>query len=373
MTDAHRTSPISTSPVTTEPISTNPVTTEPISTNPVTTEPISTNPVGTSFASPHPVNAETASTDSPGSGPAHYMGFVGVSTASSSIMRVFPAWAEILGLPTRTLVGHDLPLDASREEYRALVREIRDDPAHRGALVTTHKMNVFAAASDLFDELDPFAESCSEISSIAKRGQTLSGRAKDPLTADLALREFVPESHFRDTGAEVLIFGAGGSGTALSWALAHREDAPARVIVTALTDDALTQLAAVHAAQGAAPELFRYVRTDSPEQAAELVRALPAGSLIVNATGLGKDQPGSPLPDTTEYPANGYVWEFNYRGSLEFLHQALAARDVYGLNVENGWRYFIHGWTQVIADVFELELTPELVDELAAAAEFARQ
>ena len=29
-----------------------------------------------------------------------HMGFVGVSTASSSIMTVFPLWADILGLPT---------------------------------------------------------------------------------------------------------------------------------------------------------------------------------------------------------------------------------------------------------------------------------
>ena len=44
------------------------------------------------------------------------MGFVGVSTAESSIMRIFPRWAEILGLPTRTLTGFDLPLGASARQ-----------------------------------------------------------------------------------------------------------------------------------------------------------------------------------------------------------------------------------------------------------------
>ncbi|MGP1675025.1 MAG: PIN domain-containing protein, partial [Candidatus Limnocylindrales bacterium] len=38
-----------------------------------------------------------------------------------------------------------------------------------------------------FDELDPFAVSCAEISSISKRGPLLSGRAKDPITVDLEL------------------------------------------------------------------------------------------------------------------------------------------------------------------------------------------
>ncbi len=304
--------------------------------------------------------------------PSEYMGFVGVTTGSSSIMKVFPLWADILGLPTRTLVGHDLPMDAAPAQYRALVEQIRDDPHHRGALVTTHKMNVYAAASDLFDELDPFAASCSEISSIAKRGSRLSGRAKDPITVDLALQDFLPTDHFAATGAEVVILGAGGSGTALSWALAERADAPRRVVVTARDDDKLEHLREVHRQHGTRDGFIEYVRTDAPADAAAIVAAVPPGSLIVNATGLGKDRPGSPLPDDVVFPEGAYVWEFNYRGSLEFLHQARAQESARGLHVIDGWRYFIHGWSQVIADVFELDLTPEIVEQLAEAAEGVR-
>ncbi|MDQ0642923.1 shikimate dehydrogenase family protein [Microbacterium murale] len=302
-----------------------------------------------------------------------YMGFVGVTTGSSSIMQVFPRWADILGLPTRTLVGHDLPMDATPEQYLALVEQIRDDPHHRGALVTTHKMNLYAAASRLFDELDPFAVSCSEISSIAKRDSRLSGRAKDPITVDLALSDFLPADHFTSTGAEVVILGAGGSGTALSWALSERADAPSRVVVTARDDEKLEHLREVHLQHGTRDGLISYVRTDAPEDAAAIVTAAPSGSLIVNATGLGKDRPGSPLPDDVVFPEGAYVWEFNYRGSLEFLHQARAQESSRGPQVIDGWRYFIHGWSQVIADVFELELTSEVVEQLAEAAEFARR
>lgn len=303
---------------------------------------------------------------------ADYMGFVGVTTASSSIMKVFPLWADILGLPTRTLIGHDLPMDATPAQYRAMVEQIRDDPHHRGALVTTHKMNVYAAASDLFDELDPFAVSCAEISSISQRGDRLIGRAKDPLTVDLALNDFLPADHFADTGAEVVILGAGGSGTALSWALAERADAPSRITVTARKDADLETLREVHRQHGTPEGLIRYVRTDSPAEADALVAAARAGSLIVNATGLGKDRPGSPLTDEVVFPERAYVWEFNYRGSLEFLHQAEAQQASRELTVVDGWRYFIHGWSQVVADVFELELTPEIVEQLAAAAESVR-
>ncbi len=300
-----------------------------------------------------------------------YMGFVGVTTASSSIMKVFPLWADILGLPTRTLVGHDLPMDAEPAQYRALVERIRDDPHHRGALVTTHKMNVYAAAADLFDELDPFAVSCAEISSIAKLGDRLSGRAKDPLTVELALNDFLPSDHFARTGAEAIVLGAGGSGTALSWALADRADAPTAVTVTAVAEDSLDRLREVHRQHGTREGLIRYVVTPTAEDADALVAAAPAGSVIANATGLGKDRPGSPLTGDTVFPSGAYVWEFNYRGSLEFLHGAEAQRAERGLTVVDGWRYFIHGWSQVIADVFALDLAPETVQRLAEAAEAA--
>ncbi|WP_406248644.1 shikimate dehydrogenase family protein [Microbacterium sp. M] len=302
-----------------------------------------------------------------------YMGFVGVSTGSSSIMAVFPLWADILGLPTRTLVGHDLPLDATPAQYRALVEQIRDDPHHRGALVTTHKMNVYAAASDLFDELDPFAVSCAEISSIAKRGTRLSGRAKDPITVDLALNDFLPADHFSRTGSEVVILGAGGSGTALSCALSERDDAPSRITVTARDDDKLEHLREVHRQHGTREGLIECVRTDTVQDAAAIVAASAPGSVIVNATGLGKDRPGSPLPDDVVFPENAYVWEFNYRGTLEFLHQARAQQDARSLHVVDGWRYFIHGWSQVVADVFAIALTADVVEQLAAAAEIARR
>ncbi|WP_341947433.1 shikimate dehydrogenase [Microbacterium sp. LWH11-1.2] len=304
--------------------------------------------------------------------PSNYMGFVGVTTASSSIMKVFPLWADILGLPTRTLIGHDLPMDADPAQYRAMVEQIRDDPHHRGALVTTHKMNVYAAASDLFDELDPFAVSCAEISSISKRGALLSGRAKDPITVDLALNDFLPADHFARTGAEVVILGAGGSGTALSWALAERADAPARVTVTARSQDKLDHLREVHRQHGTRDGLIDYIVTATPDEADAVVAAAPPGSVIANATGLGKDRPGSPLTDAVVFPEGAYAWEFNYRGSLEFLHQAHAQETARSLHVVDGWRYFIHGWSQVVADVFELDLTPETVERLAEAAESVR-
>ena len=51
--------------------------------------------------------------------------FVGVTTGSSSIMTVFPEWAEHLGIPKR-IVGIDVPLDAAPEVYRRVVSFLKD-------------------------------------------------------------------------------------------------------------------------------------------------------------------------------------------------------------------------------------------------------
>jgi shikimate 5-dehydrogenase len=83
---------------------------------------------------------------------------------------------------------------------------------------------------------------------------------------------------------------------------------------------------------------------------------------------MGKDVPGSPLTDDVRFPERGVVWEFNYRGSLEFLHQARAQQQARDLVVEDGWRYFIHGWTQVIADVFDLDMPQQTVERLSEIA-----
>ena len=296
------------------------------------------------------------------------MGFVGVSTAQSSIMKIFPVWADILGLPTRTLIGHDLPIDATDEQYVQLVERIRDDPEHRGALVTTHKMGLYAAAGGLFDELDEFSTLCGEVSSISKHDGRLVGHAKDPITAGLALGEFLPADHFERTGAHVVCLGAGGAGTALTWNLAQRADAPTLIVVTDTSRDRLDHLRSVHDRRGTPDGLIRYVLVGDDDATRQVLAAAPASSLVVNASGLGKDRPGSPVPDGALFPEKSYVWEFNYRGTLEFLAQARAQEARSDLMVVDGWRYFIHGWSQVIAEVFGIELTEKMVSRLSEAA-----
>lgn len=297
-----------------------------------------------------------------------YMGFVGVSTGASSIRTVFPEWADALQLPTRTLIGHDVALDSAPQVYRDVVETIRDDPQHWGALVTTHKMAVHAAAREEFDACDELAETFGEISCIAKRDGRLIGSAKDPVTVRLALEEFLTPNHFAESGGAALILGSGGAGTALSHQLGVRGDQPGRIICTALTQPPLDHARQIHERAELPAGLVRYELTTSPDDVDALLASLPPASLVVNATGMGKDRPGSPVSTSTRFPERGVVWEFNYRGPLDFWRQALAQQRERRLHVEDGWRYFVHGWTQAVAEVFDIPMAAETVDELGHLA-----
>jgi shikimate 5-dehydrogenase len=300
------------------------------------------------------------------------MRFVGVSTGGSSIMKVFPVWSQVLALDA-DLVGLDLPLDATPSDYRTAMEEMRADPDCVGALVTTHKIALHDAARDMFDHLDEFAASVGEVSSIAFRDGEVHGAAKDPVTAGLALEEVLSPGHFT-RGGHVLCLGAGGAGTAIGWYLAHRPDPPARMTFVDVDPARLAhlrQVVAAHLPPGAAAPTLEVLPTADTD-VRQLLTDLPPHSLVVNATGLGKDRPGSPLPADATFPEQAVAWELNYRGTLEFLQQARAQEAGRDLTVVDGWRYFIHGWTQVIADVFQLPMDADTVGRLAEVAQDAR-
>lgn len=284
--------------------------------------------------------------------------FIGVTTGQSSIMRIFPRWAAELKLGPCRIVGIDLPLHAPAEDYRRVVSFIKDDPLSRGALVTTHKIDLYAACRDLFDEVDPLADSMGELSCLSKADGRLVASAKDPISAGLALEAFLPAGHFARTGAELFSMGAGGSTIAITWYLTRPRrgaDRPSRVIVSNRSQARLDALRRINESFGFGVPM-EYVLAPKPEANDRLMGELKPGSLVINATGLGKDAPGSPITDAGVFPHAGLAWELNYRGDLVFLQQARRAAAQRKLTVEDGWIYFLHGWTRVIADVFHVEI-----------------
>jgi shikimate dehydrogenase len=133
--------------------------------------------------------------------------FVGVTTGKSSINKVFPLWMEVLGRPEVVLEGIDHKIHDDPEVYRATVAQMKYDPNSLGALVTTHKLDCFAAAEDMFDYFDPYAQVTRELSSISKRDGRLEGHAKDPITAGLSLDHIIEPGYFARTGGHILCLG----------------------------------------------------------------------------------------------------------------------------------------------------------------------
>ena len=297
--------------------------------------------------------------------------FIGVTTGTSAIMKVFPQWAKVLGRPEIVMEGMDLKIHDNVEAYRQAVAQIKYDELSLGALVTTHKIDLFEAARDMFNYTDPYAQICGEVSSISKRDGQLEGHAKDPITAGLSMDTILGEVYFARTEGTVLCFGAGGSAVATLLHLMNKQqsgDRPKRFVMVNRSPGRLER--ARQMVENETTDIqVEYICNQDPLRNNELMSSLPDGSVVINATGMGKDTPGSPITDAGIFPRNGVAWEFNYRGELDFLHQALAQQESRHLLVEDGWVYFLHGWTQVVAQVLHVELDKQRFEELRTAAE----
>ncbi len=295
------------------------------------------------------------------------MYFIGVTTGSSSIMKIFPEWVKALGRSDTVIKGIDIAIHERAEVYRRVVNFIKNDPLSLGALVTTHKLDLYAAANDLFDWFDPFAMQFGELSSISKRDGKLCGHAKDPITCGMAIEDFLPPDHWeQNPGAGVFIIGAGGAAISMcSYFMrnAGRGNDPAKIVVANRSLPRLNEIRRICDGMNSAGIHTEFYLTPEPGQNDEVLKTMDRGSLIVNATGLGKDRPGSPLTDRAVFPRDSIAWEINYRGDLLFKHQAEAQADR-GVKVNDGWRYFIYGWTQVMAEVFHTEILGERLQEL---------
>ena len=302
--------------------------------------------------------------------------FIGVSTGQSAIHRLLPAWSELLGVEA-SIVGRDLPRDSPPSAYREILDQLVVDDSAVGAVVTSHKVAMLAAARDRFSSIDPTAQLLGEVSSVRRAPAGLEGFARDATAIRRTLDESLDPGHW-DGDAEVLCFGVGGSCRALLLALMTESEAPSPLRLRASAPRVfhavgrnagrLVELRSISRAAGIPDERVRLHEAASVAENDDLVARLPAGSLIVNATGLGKDAPGSPLSAAARIPAGAIAWDFNYRGDLRFL-DAAAATAAEGVRILDGWLYFLHGWTEALAPLFGRTLDRGTFARLAEASE----
>lgn len=290
---------------------------------------------------------------------------VGRDTAGSEAHAGFHAWARELELGNVVLRGVDVPADVPAEAWRELVGVMRDNPRVRGAVVTDHQARLFRACGDLLDEREPLVDLGAGLDVLRFTDGHVSAFARDVA----ALGTVLGRGPLPVAPPAVVCLGAGAAATALL--LATALDVPAttasgRAVAAALppmltfvdTDpEALTALRAVLDRLPVDPAAVRTVTASTPGTCAEVVAGAPAGTLVVNTTGLGAVGPGSPLPDEAVFPADAVAWDVGTRGPLTFLAQAHAA----GVTVVDGQDYVLARWACRLAAIFDLDPEQALV------------
>ena len=300
--------------------------------------------------------------------------FLGVSTGSSWVHRVFSRWAACLQYDL-ALESMDLALRSPASSYRHFVmglRERRGDIC--GALITSHKAAVFETARDLFDELTPESQRLGEVGMVYWRDDRIVGAANDSISTRAVVRRLLLDSpRWANSARKAVILGAGGAGLALVDSLVRDPDVKCSDICVTECDGSRLLQVRSRIADWIAGIPINILHVNGT--ADDVVAQAGEGALIVNATGLGKDLPGSPVSPQTVFPNEAFVWEFNYRlipqQEPSFLETARRQAHARKLTIEDGWEYFIWGWLCVMANA--LGRSPaDFHDCFKAAAEAAR-
>ena len=78
------------------------------------------------------------------------------------------------------------------QKFTEVVSFIKNDPLSMGALVTTHKIDIYNAAKDLFDYLDPYAQMFGNFHQSLKEMANFEAMP-DPISSGLSMEGFIPE------------------------------------------------------------------------------------------------------------------------------------------------------------------------------------
>lgn len=296
------------------------------------------------------------------------MCFIGVTATKSIINKIFPRWMELLNC-NLTLECVDIPMGANVDVYRQCVNNIKTNANIKGALVTTHKIPIYSASNDLFDDLLDNARKFQEIGCIYKRNGRLIGEATDIITVKNAFKDiWFSQEYEKKNRVQICIFGCGGAGVALAHAVLSLNYS--NVIKIFMVDNNPERLAKAKLTLSCydAKSMISYNLSKGISDNDNIVSALIENAIVVNATGLGKDLPGSPITENVIFPNKGCLWEFNYRGNLMFLDIAQKHAKQYDLTIFNGFNYFVYGWLTVISRVLNIEINSNMFKFLAKEA-----
>ena len=269
------------------------------------------------------------------------------------------------------LEGVDLPIGAPAVDYVAFVDRIREDASIAGAVVTTHKAGLYSACAARFDTVTDLAAMLREVGGISAVGGTLKADAPDARSVARVARRLLGDARWVAGPRHVVILGAGGAGLSLAYGLCDGPpEIAARSIVMTDVDPARVDEARSIASRWRRSFVVAVERAGSGAND-RLIGDAPEGTLIVNASGVGKDRPGSPLAPGTPLPRHSIYWDFNYRGALELLRSARVQAEERDLLVADGSDYLACGWLEALCFVLGREPTEPRLHAFDAAVRAA--
>lgn len=273
--------------------------------------------------------------------------FLGIRTAGSAAHKAFPVWTDAMGWDA-TLVGVDIPRDSACATYHDFLAMMKADRLCVGTQVTAHKVRVHDCLAAELAECDPDVQLLGEVGAIATTGRGFAGFSPDMLALGAELSAMLAGQKGRFAMTELVILGGGGAGRAI--ALAGARLGNGRVSKITLTERSAEVRAELAGKVKEIAALNRDIDFDIQDGEAnnEVVERSAPGSLIVNATGVGKDAAGSPISVNVRFPPGAVAWDLNYRGDLGFLRCATAqsgSREVMALD---GWNYFVRNWFECL-------------------------
>ena len=239
-----------------------------------------------------------------------------------------PRLGEHLGLADAVIKGVDFPPPCARGRVSLGGRIPEERPVSLGALVTTHKIDLYHACLDQFDAIDRHARlhGRDELPVEARRPARLPRQGPDLFGP--GARRLPARSPFRADRRRGVLDGrrwVDDRAHLASHATGPRRDRPTRIVVSNRSPARLEEIRRIHAELGSGVPTEYVLAAPTPRDNDAVLASFEPGSLVINATGLGKDAPGSPADRRRRgFPNTRIAWDLNYRGELVFLDQARA-------------------------------------------------
>jgi shikimate dehydrogenase len=293
--------------------------------------------------------------------------FVGPSASRSRIHSLCPALSRVLG-EDLVVASADMPANQAPTAYTSLLLDVLSRDEVAGGVVTNHKLQFFDAFLQLGFPVSSIGKKLGVVSVFRRVGNRFYGTAEEPY-AVLPAIDKICRCRCMDYFREIVIFGAGGAGRAITYAAAAHSSRYGVDRIT-VTDCDLHRIDGFRHLTCCGNLIDLHVaRTHVNDR---LLREAARGALVVNATGLGKDASGSPISDHVDFPADSAAWDLNYRGSLDFLRQAKSQPSRCHVSCHDGFDFFLFDWLEILSFIFRLNLAEEKIRVFIQSAEHFR-